>query len=459
MSETPDREEFQSFVAKIATERRLPSVDWDPASIGRSGIITGDDLLVESWIVAEQSDRAVTDLESDEIAAIAWGIARSSGGQPGTSNISAEQWASVGDGTDFSAGLPESSAKSAREVRLPNVLERISRTRCLVPNDALTDSQISALLTPDFVRTTSSVRRTSRPAACRLRQRAERNVRRLVRIDDFLFGDWKRWLELEAKTWRADFVRAEIWPLIKPSPAAAHVRKLLHPRQRELFEFGMHLLLDQLPRHFPSSDAIAIGYHACVIAAYIDPESARGAVDDLRRAVAKGELLYRRIADRCAHLCADAAARNEYLRGLKTYIEETPAEGVFFARYATVYYGGTTDEQAKRFLSGDLVPESAFVNPDLVIYETWKNLSEHQYRECTTLDDINFARCILVVKVLGFLNRVSRKSLRLLRVLAQHSRKSPTAWIASLAELTLKEVEHRLGLHGVTTDRHRRRPR
>ncbi|MFO0818307.1 MAG: hypothetical protein U1A77_10225 [Pirellulales bacterium] len=438
-----NRESLRNAVDKAAKECQLPQIDWTSGAVVQRGGIYADELEAECWLFAEGQSRVIEELRPDEIATIAWRLFRENMPERGVSRLSNEMLGSISGASALPR--PRDGSQTARlHPDLKTVLATIDRTRKLLPNDGLTNSQVAALLAPDFVNQTAKTRGTSRAAACRLRQRAEKNVDRLFRIDNFLFGDCKRWIELEAKTWRADFIRDEIWPLVKPSPAAKEVRELLRSRQSELFDYGTHVLHKQIRRGTRNPEAISQAYHACVIAAYIDPVSARDAVYDLNCVVDNQDMLYRKIAERCAHLCADPESRCDYLTKLQKYIEKSLPEGRFFAKYASVYYGATTDKSSSEFLRSNVVPESAFVDPEVAVSESWNNLSEFQYRECTTLDDINFARCFLVVTSLNLLDRLRPKSLRLLKVLAQHSRKSSTPWLARLAGRALETVSDRL---------------
>jgi hypothetical protein len=161
---------------------------------------------------------------------------------------------------------------------------------------------------------------------------------------------------------------------------------------------------------------------------------------ELRRAVASKPLLFRKIADRCVHLLPNEEERLRYRYALQQFIVEGSEEGAFFARYAAIYYGAVGSSDERRFLATHGHSDCLIENGDIVVRESWENMSEHQYRESNTLDDINFLRCILVLQSLRLSDDLSGTSRNMLATMAMRARKSKDRFVSQLASDVLHSI-------------------
>jgi len=440
-----DDSELQLFRLHVSQLRKhvvLPEISWDDDVVRKPGrCVRGEDVYGECWLVANSQKQSVLSLPPADIASVAWGLFHTESATDRCYRKAVHdllQRCSKKTLEETSSDLRTLLAASQRERLTPEVvqqlLERCQRTMRLLDRNPLTDSQRNALMDSTGPQTARK-RGTTDASAFRLRERGKRNLAKIERIDELLFGDWKEWFEREAITWRAPAVRDVIWPLLKAVEQNQQVLSILRQKQREMVAWGIRLLAEQArlgPQAFP--DKIAQGYHLCITGIYISPMDSDAAVDELRRAVTGGTVFYNRVAARCATLLPREEERIRYLSTLKRYLKKGGEEAEFFARYAAVYFGAVSADVERQFLTKQGMLDLQVANLDLVVAESWGNLSEDLYRESRTMGDINFLRCVLILRTLGQAYALTPSSRNLLQTMLLRAIHSTDAEVRAVAQ-------------------------
>ncbi len=422
MNDHPSLEEFKQFVNRIASHASLPVILWDDDD-GPSGTswISGEELLSACWIAAFERGLEIHELSPELVRTIAWQSYN-----------------------DQSSAIGNESKKSLIKLGISELMIRCKRTVDLLGANFLSPDQERALLSGS-ISEIAKERGCQRSSATNLRKRGLANLMELASMDELLHEDWPRWFEQNASSWRAPFLRKTVWPYIKPGSSSDAVRAILASRQQDMFETGIRMLAEESCHGSNAvADRIAQGYHLCVAATYIDPGKAKDAVAEMSAVLPRLGPLYHKITERCLHLLRDDEERLRYLHSLESYLADDDSGGEFFARYACVYYGGTTLESERRFLGTHGREPAEVSNPEAAVCESYANLTEPQYRESNLLDDINFLRCILIIRRLQLNDRLRQSSWSKLRVLAQHARKSKRRSVHSLGTEVIQLCQQRI---------------
>lgn len=421
MSDHLSVDDFRQFVNEVADVTAFPVILWDDDGQPNMKGISGEELLSACWIAAHERGLQINQLSHEEIKSLAWKSYN-----------------------DDRSVIGKVSKKGFLNYGISEAITRCQRTVDILGSSFLSPDQKHALLAGSItdIATERGCRRSS---ATTLRKRALVNLGELVSIDELLHEDWPRWFEQNASSWRAPFLRKTIWPYIKPGSSSDAVRTILASRQQEMFETGIRMLAEESRRGSTAvADRIAQGYHLCVAATYIDPRKATDAVAEMNAVLPRLGPLYHKITERCLHLLRDDEERLRYLHSLESYLADDDVGGEFFARYACVYYGGTTLESERRFLGTHGLEAVEVSNSEAAVCESYANLTELQYRESNLLDDINFLRCILIIRRLQLDDHLRRSSWLKLRVLAQHARKSKRRSVHLLGTEVTRLCEQRI---------------
>ncbi len=406
--------EFRDFLNSIKSKLRLPTLYWSDGPSKRVGrlAVAGEELWAECSVFAIEVDKPLTSIQPADVERLAWKLSNES---------------------RYTKGIPDAE-QQLTDATIEQTLDLTQRTVRLLGKDMLTSEQREVLLSGSLLQIAEK-RGCARSSASRLRARAMTNLATLVHLDSFLFGDWELWFEQHAADWNAPILRTDIWQYLKPGAGHTGVRDVLKGRQQEMLTRGIQLLADQARAGTRARPGlVAQAYNLCITGTHIDPRKATDAVAELQRSVAGKPLLFMRMGTRCGHLLLKQEELLQYRASLESSILYNRDEAQFDARCYAVYYGSVEQNTERRFVGGDYsLRESEFTRPDMMVKESWENLGEKQYRDSTILDDINFLRCIHTLKALRFLGKLSQTSMRLLRILCQHAKKSNYEFVSNLA--------------------------
>ena len=253
-------------------------------------------------------------------------------------------------------------------------------------------------------------------------------------------GDIYSFFVKHASDWLAPGVRKYVWSVLKPDfDRSDFYTSRFNTIIGEIYKICFEILDKFKKTKYNDPKELSILYNLIVTAVYIDIDKANDFVSELKYTNANSWLLGRFIA-RASHLVKVKDYRETYNEWLKYLIKNNQSrESRKFADYIICYYGGVSAQTMSRYLfsGGDFQLQNPLV--DIVITESYINISEKLYKGSQVLLDLNYLRMILVLKVYYIdIHKLTCKRKNAIYTMSQIALKSNDTFVSNEAFKVLK---------------------